>query len=548
MKKFAALLLSAVMIMTGMFALPVFADDSTAPAVTDWDVYTSHGGTVVGSGYSTCDEQYVTMTVTFDKNIVIADPVKAYDEFTVMLNKDVSEQPITITSTKEYTNGDAYPVYGTLSAGSDGKSVVFKLYYGFAPYASRLTIEPVSTITQITGEDGTPVSWENVDLYIPNGVTFSTVSRTVGTSSTCASVTKQVSAPSDSTRMMIHVLFLKNGEPVGETDTYGSNLTTHFHDYLTLGADGYVSLLKGWFTNKFGSDYTLTTNGSQFTVTANNAEEGEVLDLMVYAYPQDRDTGADKTALESSISKAENIDSSQYTVASYTNLKSKLAEAKAADNCIYYLQSQIDEVKSELDTAISNLEIKTAENDDTNFPFTDVSTDRWSRGAIVYVYNKNLFSGTSATTFDPSASMSRAMLVTVLYRMDGASYSGANSFSDVSSGSYYYDAVGWAAANGIVSGTSATTFSPDNAITREQMACIFYRYAQYKGFSTSETAELSKYTDASSVSSYATTAMSWAVGSGLISGTSSTELSPQLGATREQTAAIIQRFSEKYMN
>lgn len=547
MKRFAALITALAMVLTMIFAVPVSAAETAAPAVTGWEVSTGHGGEVRGSGYSTTDEQYITLTVKFDKEIKIADNKAAYDEFTVMLNKGVSDLPLTITSEPAYTGGDAYPVYGNLSAGADGKSVVFKLYYGFAPYASRLTIEPSGSVTQITGTDGTSVSWKNVDLYVPNGVTFTTVSRTVGSSEgTCVSVTKQVNVPADSTRMMIHVLFLKNGKPVGETDTYGSNLTTHFHDYLSLGADGYVKLFKGWFANKFGSDYTISTNGAQFTVTAKNAEDGEVLDLLVYAYPQDRDTGADKTALESSIASAENIDSSQYTAASYYKVKTALAEAEAADNCIYYLQRDIDSAKSALDSAVSGLEAKTQYNDDTNFPFTDVAYDRWSRSAIVYTYNRGFLSGTGSSTFSPAVPMSRAMLVTVLYRMDGASYSGQNPFSDVSDGQYYSQAVGWAASNGIVSGTSASTFSPDSTITREQMASIFYRYAAYKGYDTSSSAPLTQYADSSDVSSYAVLPMQWAVGSGIITGTSASTLSPQTGASREQAALIIERFVEKF--
>ena len=142
--------------------------------------------------------------------------------------------------------------------------------------------------------------------------------------------------------------------------------------------------------------------------------------------------------------------------------------------------------------------------------------------------------------------MSRAMLVTVLYRMDGASYSGQNPFSDVPDGQYYSQAVGWAASNGIVSGTSASTFSPDSTITREQMASIFYRYAAYKGYDTSSSAPLTQYADSSDVSSYAVLPMQWAVGSGIITGTSASTLSPQTGASREQAALIIERFVEKF--
>ena len=114
-------------------------------------------------------------------------------------------------------------------------------------------------------------------------------------------------------------------------------------------------------------------------------------------------------------------------------------------------------------------------------PFTDVREADWFYDDVVYAYENGLFSGTSDTTFSPNASMTRAMLVTVLYRLEGQpTVSGRSGFSDVKLNSYYEDAVTWAADNGIVNGTGATTFSPNANVTREQMAAILYRYAQYK--------------------------------------------------------------------
>ncbi|MGI6205199.1 MAG: S-layer homology domain-containing protein [Anaerovoracaceae bacterium] len=179
------------------------------------------------------------------------------------------------------------------------------------------------------------------------------------------------------------------------------------------------------------------------------------------------------------------------------------------------------------------------------FPFTDVAANRWSRSAVEYVYNNGIFAGTSATTFSPETVMNRAMFVTILYRMEGSpAVSGDSSFTDVASGQYYSDAVKWASDNGIVSGYDADTFGPNDEVTREQMAAIFYRYANYKNYDVSATNDLSSFSDASSVSSYATDAMKWAVGAGIISGMSDGTLQPQAGATREQTASIVQRFMQ----
>ena len=175
-------------------------------------------------------------------------------------------------------------------------------------------------------------------------------------------------------------------------------------------------------------------------------------------------------------------------------------------------------------------------------PFTDVSTSDWFYDDVKFVYENGLFSGTDSRSFSPNASMTRAMLVTVLYRLEGEpAVTGGGSFSDVRSGAYYEKAVAWAAANGIVTGTGSTTFSPDAKVTREQLAAILYRYAQYKKLDTSAGAKLNSFTDAGSVSGYASEALGWAVSEGLMNGASG-KLMPKGDATRVQVAAILHRF------
>ena len=177
--------------------------------------------------------------------------------------------------------------------------------------------------------------------------------------------------------------------------------------------------------------------------------------------------------------------------------------------------------------------------------FTDVLEGAWYYDAVKYVKEKGLFNGTSATTFSPNRTMTRAMLVTVLHRLDGTAANASGvSFSDVPAGQYYTNAVAWAASNGIVSGYSKTVFGPDNSITREQLAAVLYRYTKSKGYDMSKTADLSVYTDAGTVSGFASDAMSWAVGNGLINGTSATILSPKGTATRAQVATILMRFAQ----
>ena len=177
-------------------------------------------------------------------------------------------------------------------------------------------------------------------------------------------------------------------------------------------------------------------------------------------------------------------------------------------------------------------------------PFTDVLESDWFYDDVVFVYENGLFAGTSDTTFSPNASMTRAMLVTVLYRLEGEpSVRGRSGFSDVTFNSYYEDAVTWAADNGIVNGTSTTTFSPNANVTREQMAAILYRYAQYKKYNTAASSSLNGFTDHASVSGYAAASLEWAVAEKLVNG-SAGKLMPTGNATRAQVAAILHRFVE----
>ena len=191
---------------------------------------------------------------------------------------------------------------------------------------------------------------------------------------------------------------------------------------------------------------------------------------------------------------------------------------------------------------------KPASKPEVKLPFTDVSTSDWFYDDVAFVYKNGLFSGTDSRSFSPNASMTRAMLVTVLYRLEGEpTVTGRSSFTDVRSGAYYEKAVIWAAANGIVTGTDSTSFSPDAKVTREQLAAILYRYAQYRKLDTDASAKLNSFTDADSVSAYASEALGWAVSEGLINGASG-KLMPNGDASRAQVAAILHRLVKNVLN
>ena len=180
-------------------------------------------------------------------------------------------------------------------------------------------------------------------------------------------------------------------------------------------------------------------------------------------------------------------------------------------------------------------------------PFTDVSEKDWFYGDVMFVYENGLMLGTSKTLFSPHGTATRGMMATILWRMEGSpAPKGKNSFTDVEAGKWYADAITWTAENGIFAGYGKDKFGPDDPITREQLAAIFYRYAGYKGYDLTVKGNLDKFKDADKVTDYAKMAMQWAVSSGLVKGKSGNLLDPQGTATRAEIAAMLHRFIEKY--
>ena len=195
-------------------------------------------------------------------------------------------------------------------------------------------------------------------------------------------------------------------------------------------------------------------------------------------------------------------------------------------------------------------ELPDMEIDMDRLPFTDVKDGDWFREAVSYVYRNGYMNGTSATTFDPAGSMTRGMLVTVLYRIDGSepvSNQERACFDDIA-GAYYTDAVAWAYSNGIVNGVSASSFAPNRIVTRQEAVTIFYRYCVDGAAASAESsAELNGFADRSHVAGYATEAFSWAVATGLVEGSvsgSKVYLNPTNNLNRAQAAVLLQRCVE----
>ena len=190
------------------------------------------------------------------------------------------------------------------------------------------------------------------------------------------------------------------------------------------------------------------------------------------------------------------------------------------------------------------------DNPDTGVdnPFTDVHPEDWFYDHVMYVYHNGLMNGTSATTFSPNNATTRAQIAAIFYRMAGnPAVDGKNSFTDVPYGpgtAWYYNAVTWAQQNGILTGYEDGTFHPDDPITREQLAVVFYNYAKFKGYNITANGDLSAFTDAGDISAWAQEAIKWAVGSGLMNGKGNGIIDPKGTATRAEVAAMLHKFIE----
>ena len=246
----------------------------------------------------------------------------------------------------------------------------------------------------------------------------------------------------------------------------------------------------------------------------------------------------DQTAANTVINQIKNIGTVTKDSAS------KIQAARAAYNKLTDAQKKLVTNYNTLtvaETALANLN-----NNPTSstLPFKDVS-NHWAKNAIQFAYDQGLFSGVSDTEFGPDIAMNRAMLVTVLYRMeDEPNVTMNDTFTDIASNQWYTKAVAWANANGIVSGYSDTVFGPNDVVTREQMASILYRYAKFKGMDVSSMNDLSAFTDKDSISNWAQAAMQWANTNKLINGRTSTTLVPQGNATRAEVAQILMTYAQ----
>ncbi len=331
--------------------------------------------------------------------------------------------------------------------------------------------------------------------------------------------------------------------------------------------------------DKCDNSYTYKNNSSKYTAIVNEsftmAKGSTVYDALIYALNKNKiEYEVDKTGYLESINGVAEFDHGnksgwQFMInGNYIDSGSKEIELNSSGSITWFYTDDYtkekgsDRYSAGSGSSSSNIKATAAPTETptespseaaTESPaketlvFTDVSADAWYSKAVNYVVENGLFDGVTDTEFEPDTNMTRAMLVTVLYRFENTALTASETaFTDITKDTWYYDAVQWASANKIVDGITDTEFSPDTPVTREQIATIIYRYAQYRDMDVSvgEDTNILSYDDAFDISEYAIPAIQWACGTGIINGTSDSELSPAATATRAQVAAILMRFIE----
>lgn len=273
------------------------------------------------------------------------------------------------------------------------------------------------------------------------------------------------------------------------------------------------------------SSYTITTkdtdNGS-ISVSPSRASSGRTVTITV-----DPDEGYVLDELTVTDSKGEKVELTKVSDTKYT-----FTMPRSRVTIEVTFVEDPDYVDPDPSTSVADI-------------FDDIQPGAWYEDAVQFAYDEGIMTGTSKTTFEPNTTTTRGMIVSILHRLEGNPVVTEEAFSDVSADDWYGKAVAWASSEGIVGGYGDGTFQPNKAITREEMASILYRYAQYKDQDVSARADLTKYTDADQVGAWAEEVMQWANAEGLINGMTEDTLVPQGNATRAQVAAMFQRYLNK---
>lgn len=335
---------------------------------------------------------------------------------------------------------------------------------------------------------------------------------------------------------------VKNGETINVT---GDNLSATVSGSKTFKVTGQTVNLTA------ASGYNLTNNGDTYTVSRPSSggpgsSGGSISTPTTYAVNVNTATNGAVAADKKTASKGTTVTVTASPSKGYVVDAVKVVDKDGKDVAVTEKDGKyVFTMPASAVTVTGSFKAETPAP--VALPFTDVKSGNWFYDAVKYAYAQGLMTGTSATTFAPNGTMNRAMIVTVLYRLEKSpAVTGASKFTDVPAGQWYSDAVAWAAANKIVNGYDETTFGPMNAVTREQMAAILFRYEQAKGLENVTLEEnLNRFPDQNKISAYAIPALQWAVGQKIINGNADGTLDPTGTATRAQVAQIFTNLLNK---
>lgn len=449
-----------------------------------------------GSAYTLDITPKYDVVVVGTKNGATAKKVVETNTLNVTKATEVSVQLparfVSDTNTKLYVQHKGHEYDAAVTANNGVYTANFTNPHGFSPF----TISKTSQTVAIIDTDKYTSFADAVSAVPANG----TIEITGGTSPYIGTANKTFTVK-NSTSADITV----NGQPIEPTKSY-----TFKYTHSSGGSSGSSS---GKTTYKVT---TSAVNNGGVNASPSNAEKGAVITITL---SPDKGYKLDKLTVTDGSGKTVSTVKKSDTVYTFT------MPASAVKVGVSYVKAT--ETPSET-------------------KFNDVSANDWFASAVDYVTGKGMMNGTADNTFSPKANTTRGMVVTVLYRLENQPSTSAASFTDVASGAYYANAVAWANANGIVSGYGSGKFGPNDKVTREQLAAILYRYAQYKKYDVSvgEDTNILSYDDAQSISTYAIPAIQWACGAGVVTGKSGSKLDPKGNATRAEVAAMLMRFCE----
>ena len=318
--------------------------------VADFDAYTDHDGVPIpelAMGESQTDTQTAYVTLRFPEAMKIVDKEALTAE---MMN--------TVKLASQKLGGRMGSIKNVELA-EGGKALRFELSGWVAPFNGKITSEGVWE--NLTTEDSGKLAKSDMALTLPTGVETKIVDQVIADENTPASVTTRIITPKSTTRGMVHLILLKNGQPAAALNNHGAHVVAHYHNYMALNAEKFSSMVPGWWNmGDLKDDYTLTVDGDVLTITAKDSQPGDVLEFHVSSYLNSGSKDIDSTELKAVIEKAKKADKSKYTEENYRKLQKMITLGElVAKDTTYYAQTDVDDMTARINEAGKNVIVKT---------------------------------------------------------------------------------------------------------------------------------------------------------------------------------------------